>query len=174
MKNSGSANHLVELPIATAEGKFIAHYSPHGLAALDFPQQVKAKHFKHVLPAELSRAVKAGHRLTVQALGSVLAGRAPGKLPPLDLSTGTEFQQRVWGELQKIATGRTRSYGEIAQAIGKAKAVRAVGGACGANPIPVLVPCHRVLAANRKLGGFSGGLAWKIKLLAREGIEVGG
>jgi O-6-methylguanine DNA methyltransferase len=56
--------------------------------------------------------------------------------------------------------------------IGKPKAVRAVGGACGANPIPVLVPCHRVLAANGKLGGFSGGLDWKRALLAREAGKI--
>jgi O-6-methylguanine DNA methyltransferase len=60
------------------------------------------------------------------------------------------------------------SYAEVAEAIGKPKAVRAVGGACGANPIPLFVPCHRVLAANHRLGGFSGGLEWKRTLLARE------
>ncbi len=70
----------------------------------------------------------------------------------------------------KIKFGRTQSYGEIATAIGNPNAVRAVGGACGANPIPVIVPCHRVLAAHQKLGGFSSGLEWKKKLLAREGV----
>lgn len=74
--------------------------------------------------------------------------------------------------MTKIQFGQTRSYGEIAGAIGKPKAVRAVGGACGANPIPVLVPCHRVLAANKKIGGFSSGLDWKRMLLAREGVSV--
>ena len=83
---------------------------------------------------------------------------------------GTEFQKSVWNALRKISPGKTKSYGEIAKAIGKPKAVRAVGGACGANPVPVLVPCHRVLAANKKLGGFSGGLDWKRKLLAREDV----
>jgi len=73
--------------------------------------------------------------------------------------------------MRKIPFGRTKSYGEVAQAIGKPKAVRAVGGACGANPIPVLVPCHRVLAAHGKIGGFGGGLEWKRKLLTREGVE---
>jgi len=73
--------------------------------------------------------------------------------------------------MRKIPLGRTKSYGEIASVIGKPKAVRAVGGACGANPVPVLVPCHRVLAANQKLGGFSSGLDWKRSLLKREGIE---
>ena len=68
--------------------------------------------------------------------------------------------------------GQTFSYGEVAKAIGRPKAVRAVGGACGANPIPVLIPCHRVLAAGGKIGGFSGGLDWKRTLLARENIGL--
>lgn len=72
----------------------------------------------------------------------------------------------------KLGPGETKSYGEIAEAIGKPKAVRAVGGACGANPIPVLVPCHRILAANKKIGGFSGGLEWKRRLLGREGVSL--
>jgi O-6-methylguanine DNA methyltransferase len=104
-------------------------------------------------------------------LKNVLAGRSPGKFPPLDLSNGTTFQRKVWNTLRKIARGQTKSYGEIARAVGKPKAVRAVGSACGANPIPIFVPCHRVLAANKKLGGFSGGLNWKRELLAREGVK---
>lgn len=76
--------------------------------------------------------------------------------------------------MKKIKPGNTRSYGEIARSIGKPKAVRAVGGACGANPIPVLIPCHRVLAANRKIGGFSGVLEWKKTLLSREGVNLAG
>ena len=71
-----------------------------------------------------------------------------------------------------ITIGQTKSYAEVANAIGRPKATRAVGQACGANPIPVLIPCHRVLAANHKLGGFSAGLSWKEKLLDIEGIEV--
>jgi len=74
--------------------------------------------------------------------------------------------------MTKIPLGKTGSYGELARAIGRPKAVRAVGGACGANPIPVLVPCHRVLAANHKLGGFSGGLDRKRELLKREGVTL--
>ena len=109
--------------------------------------------------------------MTADALKKILAGNEPKKLPPLDLN-GTEFQKCVWNELRKISPGKTKSYGEIAAAIGRPKAVRAVGGACGANPVPVLVPCHRVLAANQKLGGFSGGLDWKRSLLAREKITL--
>jgi O-6-methylguanine DNA methyltransferase len=110
------------------------------------------------------------HRVTAEALKSVLAGRAAKNLPPLDWTGKTEFQQAVWREMLKIPAGKTRSYGEVAERIGKPKAVRAVGGACGANPIPVLVPCHRILAADKKIGGFSGGLDRKRSLLEREGI----
>jgi O-6-methylguanine DNA methyltransferase len=117
-----------------------------------------------------SAEIRRWHQLTVNALNETLAGRAPRDLPPLDLSSGTEFQRRVWNALRRIASGRTRSYAEVAAEVGNPRATRAVGGACGANPIPVLVPCHRVLAAHQALGGFSGGLGWKRKLLAREGI----
>jgi O-6-methylguanine DNA methyltransferase len=83
-----------------------------------------------------------------------------------------ENGKRVWSVMRTIWVGQTLSFGEIARAIGNPKAVRAVGGACGANPIPVLVPCHRVLAANGRIGGFSGGLDWKRKLLEREGVKL--
>lgn len=163
---------FVELPIKTSAGKFVARYSEKGLAELDFPKNGKRVFQKY--GAAISRQIQNWHRTTSRALARALTGRKPEKLPPLDLSFGTDFQQRVWNALRKIANGKTRSYSEIAQAIGKSKAVRAVGGACGANPIPILVPCHRVLAANGKLGGFSGGLNWKRTLLAREGVRFSG
>jgi len=83
---------------------------------------------------------------------------------------GTAFQQRVWRALSAIPFGKTRSYGELARELGSA--ARAVGGACGANPIPIIIPCHRVLAAKGRLGGFSGGngLSSKQQLLALEGV----
>jgi O-6-methylguanine DNA methyltransferase len=161
-----------QLPISTGDGEFIAHYSGEGLAGLDFPsdRRAKLKSTNDAVPVY----VLVWHRSTTAALARALAGKTSESLPPLDLSAGTSFQQRVWNALRKIKAGKTRSYGEIARDIGQPKAVRAVGGACGANPIPVFVPCHRVLAANRKLGGFSGGLDWKRKLLGREGIQVDG
>jgi methylated-DNA-[protein]-cysteine S-methyltransferase len=159
-----------ELPIATRDGQFTARYSEKGLAELDFPQVGPARCADRTRQRGVPTQIRRWHRATETALKSILAGRVAKNLPPLD-PTGTEFQKSVWRELRKITAGKTRSYGEIAERIGKPKAVRAVGGACGANPIPVLVPCHRVLAANKKLGGFSGGLDWKLKLLAREGIR---
>ncbi|GAA3411264.1 methylated-DNA--[protein]-cysteine S-methyltransferase [Paenibacillus hodogayensis] len=89
---------------------------------------------------------------------------------PLDL-IGTPFQQQVWTALGKVPYGEIRTYGDIAAEIGKPQAVRAVGAANGANPIPVMLPCHRIVGANRKLTGFRGGLAMKRKLLELEGVE---
>ena len=163
-------NQLFQLPIPTPDGQFIARYSAKGLAELRFPLVGRASP-RAVKQDGVPTTILHWHRATAAGLKSSLAGREPKNLPPLDL-TGTEFQKRVWNALRKISTGRTKSYGEIAQAVGKPKAVRAVGGACGANPVPVFVPCHRVLAADRKLGGFSGGLDWKRTLLAREGIAL--
>jgi len=162
----------VKLPIFTSDGQFVAHYSEKGLAELDFPANGRAELPLGQNAQQLPSKVRRWHRATVAALKQVLAGRSPKKFPPLDLSGGTTFQRQVWNALRKIARGQTKSYGEIARAIGRPRAVRAVGGACGANPIPVLVPCHRVLAANGKLGGFSGGLDWKRKLLTREGVSL--
>jgi len=163
-------DQIVSLSIATDDGVFIARYSSSGLAALSFPKGSKpvANPESTGIPAQIA----AWHRLTTAAVKHVLAGRAAGELPPLDLSAGTEFQRAVWQAMRRLQTGQTNSYGELARAISRPKAVRAVGGACGANPIPLLVPCHRVLAAGGRIGGFSGGLDWKRKLLAREHVAM--
>ncbi|MGA2281441.1 MAG: methylated-DNA--[protein]-cysteine S-methyltransferase [Verrucomicrobiota bacterium] len=169
----------VKLPIFTSDGQFVARYSEKGLVELDFPKVgthrrgVRSKILRgdrRTPRRGVPTTIRRWHRATAAALKNVLAGRSPGKFPPLDLSSGTTFQRKVWNALRKIRRGQTKSYGEIARTIGKPKAVRAVGGACGANPIPVLIPCHRVLAANKKLGGFSGGLNRKRELLARESV----
>ncbi len=89
---------------------------------------------------------------------------------PLDLR-GTDFQISVWQALLKIPYGTTKTYSEIAQEIKHPKAVRAVGGAIGANPVPIVVPCHRVIGKDGTLTGFGGGLEIKEELLRLEGIE---
>lgn len=86
---------------------------------------------------------------------------------------GTRFQVRVWQELTRIPFGQTRSYGDIAEQIGHPAAYRAVGNANGKNRLPLLVPCHRVLAAGGKLGGFTGGIGLKKRLLAHETAVLG-
>lgn len=91
---------------------------------------------------------------------------------PLDLR-GTEFQKRCWQELLKIPYGETRSYADIARAIGNPAAVRAVGLANGQNPIAIIVPCHRVIGSDGSLTGYGGGLETKRKLLELEGALSG-
>lgn len=163
----------VSLALRTADGVFLAHYSVQGLAGLSFPVSGRANERRGpcVSPAAVPVTIRRWHRATTAAVKRALTGRTPRLLPPLDLARGTPFQQRVWAALRKIPLGETRSYGEIALAIRNPRAVRAVGGACGANPIPVLVPCHRVLAAHHRLGGFSSGLKWKRLLLWREEVR---
>jgi len=158
---------ICELVIRTSEGEFIAGYSAKGLCALEFPSGAKGASDSGSVPPQVRR----WHAVATKALTQALDGQTPKSLPPLDLTSGTEFQQRVWSTLRKISLGGTWSYGEVAQAMGQPKAVRAVGGACGRNPIPVFVPCHRVVAANQGLGGFSADLNWKRTLLEREGIK---
>ena len=84
--------------------------------------------------------------------------------------SGTPFQQSVWAALQDIPFGETISYGTLAKTIGRPKASRAVGAANGANPIPIMIPCHRVIGADKSLTGFGGGLELKASLLQHEGI----
>ena len=134
--------------------------SDSGLRAIDF---------------DLSRPVEGNrygiHPIATEAVGQLrayFAGRLRRFDLPLDLR-GTDFQLRVWRELERIPYGETRSYLQIAEAIGAPRAVRAVGAANGANPIPIVVPCHRVIGAGGKLVGYGGGLPLKKRLLQLEG-----
>lgn len=88
---------------------------------------------------------------------------------PLDLSQGTSFQRLVWRMLQRVPYGKLRSYRWIAARVGGRQYARAVGNAVGANPVPIVIPCHRIVAHDGALGGFSGGLSVKRKLLTLEG-----
>ena len=88
---------------------------------------------------------------------------------PLDLSRGTPFQRRVWRAILRIPYGRVRSYRWVADRVGGSHYARAVGNALGANPVPIIVPCHRIVTSDGSLGGFTGGLPVKRKLLQLEG-----
>lgn len=106
------------------------------------------------------------------ALDRFLRGRAiPGSLP-LDLSMGTPFQRRVWEATRAVPWGEVVSYAAIARSAGAPKAMRAVGNALGENPVPIVVPCHRVVHAGGSIGGFTSGLAWKRYLLSLEGGQL--
>ncbi len=107
----------------------------------------------------------------IDALEQYFSGETKALRHSLDLQ-GTPFQFLVWSALQEIPLGKVTTYGEIAGQIGRPRAARAVGQACGSNNVVLFVPCHRVVAAHGKLGGFGGGLSLKKALLHHEGVSV--
>lgn len=112
---------------------------------------------------------------TVAWLDDYFAGRKPGKLPEMDYSSVTPFRKEIIERMLQIPYGETVTYGEIAKEVAKKHGIpkmsaQAVGGAVGANPICILVPCHRVLGAGGKLTGYGGGMENKVALLKLEGI----
>lgn len=114
---------------------------------------------RHPLLLEASRQLKA-----------YFAGKLTAFDVPLDLGSGSAFQQSVWQALLEIPRGATWSYGAMAGKLGKPSASRAVGAAVGRNPVGIIVPCHRVIGADRSLTGYAGGLDRKIALLRLEGV----
>jgi methylated-DNA-[protein]-cysteine S-methyltransferase len=108
-------------------------------------------------------------RAAAQELRDYFAGRRRRFTVPVD-PAGTEFQQRVWRSIAAIPFGETVSYAEIATDLGGPEKARAVGAAVGANPIPIIIPCHRVIGSDGSLTGYSGGLRMKVWLLHHEGV----
>ncbi|VGO23321.1 methylated-DNA--[protein]-cysteine S-methyltransferase [Pontiella sulfatireligans] len=98
---------------------------------------------------------------------AVFSGRTV-KNPPAVKLKGTGFQQLVWRAIADTPKGQTKTYGELAKAVGRPRACRAVANACGRNPAPLFFPCHRIVGANENMGGFSAGLPWKRLLLNAE------
>ena len=150
---------------------------PLTLAADDAALQVLAFACEDVAqspPAAWQLVASAEHAVlheAAQQLQAYFAGRLRAFDLPLQPS-GTPFQQRVWQALRRIPYGDTRSYGEVAQRIASPKASRAVGAASGANPIAIIIPCHRVVGAAGQLTGFGGGLPAKQTLLALEHAAI--
>lgn len=128
------------------------------------------------LQAQFNEQVEQGESATLHAasrqLLDYLAGRRNTFDVPLDLSRGTSFQRQVWRTLQRVPYGKLRSYQWIALRVGGRHYARAVGNAVGANPLPIVIPCHRIVAHDASLGGFSGGLLMKRKLLGLEGTLI--
>ncbi len=136
-----------------------------------------------VLPEAVAPAGDPRHALldrAQRAIGEMVAGRPPSEAVPVDLSDRPAWDRSVLAAVAGIPWGRTASYGEIARRIGAPRAARAVGGALGRNPVTLLVPCHRVIAADGTIGGYGGdawgsrdaALARKRALLRREGVTV--
>jgi methylated-DNA-[protein]-cysteine S-methyltransferase len=120
--------------------------------------------------ADLRKGRRSSRLRVAQAqLTSYLAGARRSFDLPLDLSQGTSFQRKVWQTLRRISYGRLRSYQWVALRVGGSQYARAVGNAVGTNPMPIVIPCHRIVAQDASLGGFSGGLPTKRNLLRLEG-----
>ena len=133
------------------------------LTAIDWPDE-------NVVPAQATKLEDAVLREAKQQLTQYFNKERKQFDIPLDAG-GTDFQKAVWESLRRIPYGEQCSYADIARDIGRPKAVRAVGAANGRNPIPIIVPCHRVIGSNGTLTGFAGGLALKRELLALEGAQ---
>jgi methylated-DNA-[protein]-cysteine S-methyltransferase len=163
VKNSETTRN--QLVVSSPVGKLRLIASDKGLVAIDV-RNVKtgSDEVKNVAAQKILSATK-------KQLEQYFAGKRTAFDIPLDLE-GTDFQQLAWRALCRIPFGKTISYGDQAKNIKKPKAFRAVGSANGKNPIPIIVPCHRVVAGDGSLGGYSLGLKMKKQLLALEGVSV--
>lgn len=162
----------------TALGRCAIAWGARGVVAVQLPQQSEAQTRARIDQRCGDIPEAAPPPLVQQAIDGIVAllEGAPIDLTtiPLDLHGVTEFQRGVYDIARTIPPGQTLSYGDIAKRLGGVELAREVGQALGRNPVPVIVPCHRVLAAGGKPGGFSanGGVATKLKLLAIEGARV--
>jgi AraC family transcriptional regulator, regulatory protein of adaptative response / methylated-DNA-[protein]-cysteine methyltransferase len=164
----GGAGRVIHWTVlATSLGDMLVAATDKGVCCLAFGEgeaELRARFPR----ADLLAAGEGFRELFAQVVEAVEQPGPGSAAIPLDVK-GTAFQQRVWDELRRIPHGETRSYSELAAALGNPKASRAVGGANGANHVAVLIPCHRVIAADGTLGGYAYGLAIKAELLRREG-----
>jgi len=153
----------------TVLGRALLAATQHGVCKLSFGEEDAA--LAADLAAEFPHAARredaAGLAAWAAALRAHLAGDRQTLELPLD-ARGTEFQQRVWAALRQIPCGQTRSYAQLAEAIGQPAAVRAVASACARNPVAVVTPCHRIIRSDGSLGGYRWGLERKQALLKRE------
>ncbi|MBW2241487.1 MAG: methylated-DNA--[protein]-cysteine S-methyltransferase [Deltaproteobacteria bacterium] len=147
------------LLVATARGVCLVRF---GQSETDLLQQLRKE-----FPCATYREAADELGPWLRALHEALGGRTPATKVPLDVR-GSCFQRRVWRALANIPAGETRSYQEVARTLGMPGGARAVGRACASNPVPVLVPCHRVVGTDGSLGGYLGGPTRKRRLLERE------
>jgi AraC family transcriptional regulator of adaptative response/methylated-DNA-[protein]-cysteine methyltransferase len=170
-RNGGSGATIRWTHFDSPLGRMLIAATDKGICRLTFDdsEQSLRRLFPKAKIVEDSGALK---ELVEGALTAIERPLAARELP-IDVA-GTAFQEAVWRELRKIPMGETRSYAQIAAAIGQPKAVRAVGTANGDNHVAVLIPCHRVIRSDGSLGGYAGGLDRKKMLLAAEGAEPGG
>ena len=149
-------------------GPLLVAATPKGICRLTFDEDETALAYRF----PNATIVPDDGTISVWVKGALEAIEHPQSAPELPIDVrGTAFQEAVWRELRRIPLGETRSYADIARAVGQPDAVRAVGTANGSNPVAVLVPCHRVIRSDGSLGGYAGGLERKRKLLDAEGAS---
>ncbi len=168
------AKEMEHVVFHTAMGWVGVSASARGVAGIVLPQR-SSEQARRLLGGDIdSDAVQNRPDLDglVQRLKAYFGGARVDFPDSLDMSGGTPFQRRVWRVARKIPYGETRSYGWVARKTGKARAARAVGQALSSNPLPIIVPCHRVIAGDGGLGGFSDGLALKRRLLRLEAPRI--
>ena len=155
--------------MATELGKLLVATTQRGVCAVRFGENeaVLLRELKHDFEAAEIQRDDQGLEPAANQIKQLLNGSKTPLNIPLDLR-GTAFQQMVWKELQRIPSGQTRSYTEVAKIIGRPKAVRAVANACARNPLALVVPCHRVVQKNGSLAGYRWGVKRKAALLDRE------
>ena len=164
-KNGGAGVTVRWARVETSLGTMMVAATDKGICCLSFKED--EEELRERFPqADLQPGGDAFAKLLAQVVAQVEAPGRPHNIP-LDVQ-GTAFQEAVWQELRKIPEGETRSYADIAAAIGKPKAVRAVGSANGANHVAVLIPCHRVVRSDGTMGGYAYGLEIKQRLLEKE------
>ena len=165
----GGAGTVIRWACApTSLGMMMLAATERGICRLSFDEN-EAELARRFPAAQI---VAGGDALEALVAAAVAVVDQPQHLPDLPLDVqGTAFQQAVWRELMRIPAGETRSYTQLAVAAGRARAVRAAGSACGANPVAVLIPCHRAQRGDGSLGGYAYGLDRKRALLAREAAQ---
>ena len=166
------ASRLASVVFQTPWGWIGVSETMKGIDAIVLPQasrQAVLSGLQAVSIEQLDCQVSSRLREARAQLTDYLAGTRKSFDLSLDLSRGTSFQQKVWRTLRRISYGRVRSYQWVAVRVGGTRYARAVGNAVGANPMPIVIPCHRIVAQDSSLGGFSGGLSMKRKLLTLEG-----
>lgn len=134
------------------------------------PEGVRSISFLSTAPSEPTKETDPIMAQLINELYGYFSGKLKSFSVPLDMPSATPFLRRVWEELVRIPYGQTRSYAQVAQAVGNPRAARAVGSANHRNCIPILIPCHRVIKADGTLGGYASGLNIKKALLALEGL----
>ncbi len=162
---------LLARRIETPLGTMLALADDQGLRLLEFVDRRGLERELEMLPRRLKTAIVPGNNAVLDATAAQLARYFAGDLLRFDLPlapVGSEFQQRVWAELQRIEPGRTRSYAAMAKLLGIPKAPRAIGRANGSNMIALVIPCHRVINADGSLCGYAGGLWRKQRLIEHE------